>query len=509
MVIRELITRLGYSIDQKKLTEYQEQTKNVSEGMMKIGRRGMMFVTAPLALAAGLMVKSRSDIENIETNLGTLLQSEEKALEMITEINEFSKVTPFKPGNIAPMAETLLGFNIAGEKVVDTLRMLGDASLGNQNRFETLTRVYGKVMSQGKLTGETLEQMINARFNIMIPLAEMTGKTFDELRADMAKGAISAEMFDAAFRRATSAGGQFFEGMKRGSQTTAGLWSTFLGNIEMALANFGKKLEVVTKPVLNWLIEVSAALVEIDGPTQGFLLGLGALVAIIPAAIFGLGNLLFAVNNISVGFTMLSAAAAKANITVGLLVAKIILIPALIIGAMALLYLIIEDIVGFFKGKESITGDLIDAISAFGSHLWDKFKTGIDMGVIYIKEAAGFLFELLTFNFFGLFRRFKRWKDGFFKASDEMEQKSFIGNFNAQSFVPSSADYKMAESLGLLGSGRHLQGMTPVAVGGGGNTGISVSGDIVIQSVNGGNTPELQDDLARQIKNATFERGQK
>ena len=61
--------------------------------------------------------------------------------------------------------------------------------------------------------------MINAGFSPLAVMADKTGKSIGELKEEMSKGAISADMVKQAFIDATSEGGQFF-GMLSGQGDT-------------------------------------------------------------------------------------------------------------------------------------------------------------------------------------------------------------------------------------------------------------------------------------------------
>ena len=73
--------------------------------------------------------------------------------------------TPFEMGDLASASQTLLSFGDDANKVQGHLKMLGDISLGNKEKFNGLALVFGQVQSQGKLMGQDHLQMINAGFN--------------------------------------------------------------------------------------------------------------------------------------------------------------------------------------------------------------------------------------------------------------------------------------------------------------------------------------------------------
>ena len=104
----------------------------------------------------------------------------------------------------------MLGFNIEVEKVPRYLQAIGDVSMGDTQRFNSLTLAFSQMSAAGKLMGQDLNQMINAGFNPLQIMADKTGKSIAALKDEMSKGAISAEMVQQAFIDATSASGKFY-----------------------------------------------------------------------------------------------------------------------------------------------------------------------------------------------------------------------------------------------------------------------------------------------------------
>jgi len=131
----------------------------------------------------------------------------------------------------------MLGFGVAQEKVMWSMKMLGDIALGNGDRLQSLSLAFAQVTATGKLTGQDLLQMVNAGFNPLESIAKKTGQTMTELKDQMSKGAISVQMVEEAMKDATSEGGRFFEGMDKASKTFSGVMSTLRDNVGITLAS--------------------------------------------------------------------------------------------------------------------------------------------------------------------------------------------------------------------------------------------------------------------------------
>ena len=99
----------------------------------------------------------------------------------VEELKELGAKTPFELGDLADATQTLLAFNVSAEESTEILTMLGDISLGNVEKLESLTRAYGKMNASQKVTLEDINMMIDAGFNPLLVVAEQTGETMEEL----------------------------------------------------------------------------------------------------------------------------------------------------------------------------------------------------------------------------------------------------------------------------------------------------------------------------------------
>jgi tape measure domain-containing protein len=152
-------------------------------------------------------------------------------------------------------AQTMLNFGVAEEKVLRYMQQLGDIAAGDRQKFQSLALVFGQVSSAGKLSGQDLLQFINAGFNPLKELQEMTGKSYAELQNAMSKGQISADMVAAAMKRATSEGGKFYQMMDKMSATTGGRISTVIDSIKERTA---KMFEYIAPLIAKFLELVDA-----------------------------------------------------------------------------------------------------------------------------------------------------------------------------------------------------------------------------------------------------------
>lgn len=281
------------------LNTLKNATVSIAQGFAEVGKaaaeaanaiidkmnKAVVGITASAtAVVVGLGkvgLEYNSQMEGYITNFTTLLGSTEAAAKKVQEIKEMAAKTPFGMEDLAQATQTLLSFGIEADKTTPILKALGDVSLGNKEKFQSLALAFGQVSSSGKLTGQDLNQMINAGFNPLNEISKRTGESMEELRDRMSKGAISAKEVEQAFIDATSAGGQFAGGMEAASQTTAGMISTLKDNAKSLV---GQVFEPISNSIKNDLLPAALGYLEqltkafTDGGLQGLIKAVGDVI---------------------------------------------------------------------------------------------------------------------------------------------------------------------------------------------------------------------------------------
>ena len=262
-----LRSKLSNIQKQKGILNTTRQTKQLNKELNKSNTLAKnlkstaigVFGTLGVISAVKGVSKLGLDLEQTRIKFETLLGSSERANAMIANLNTFANKTPFENADLQRNAELLLNFGINGNKILPTLKMLGDVSGGNKEKLNALSLAYAQVQSTGKLMGQDLLQMINAGFNPLQIISEKTGVSIGKLKEQMSKGQISAKLVEDAFALATSKGGRFYGMMSKISQSGWGKLSTFFGNLKTKLAEFSEQYIV---PAINKVIDFGIKLVE-------------------------------------------------------------------------------------------------------------------------------------------------------------------------------------------------------------------------------------------------------
>ncbi|MDR0385398.1 MAG: tape measure protein [Prevotellaceae bacterium] len=205
------------------------------------GSVAAVFTIQKAAEFAKSIVLVRGEIESLAISFETLLGSKEKADALFSQIRSFASNTPMELAPLAKGAQTLLSFNIEAEKVMPILRQIGDISMGNADKFNSLVLAFSQMSSTGKLMGQDLLQMINAGFNPLTIISEKTGKSISQLKDEMSAGAITVDMVADAFASAASEGGQFYGMLEKQSKGINGSISNLKGAIDDMFNDLGTK----------------------------------------------------------------------------------------------------------------------------------------------------------------------------------------------------------------------------------------------------------------------------
>lgn len=187
------------------------------------------------------LVNVRGEIESFQISFDVLLGNKEKAASFFKELKQFAVETPLMLNDLSKGAQLLLGFGVEADRLMPTLKQIGDISMGDAQRFNSLALAFAQMSATGKLMGQDLLQMVNAGFNPLKTMSETTGKSVAQLKDEMSKGAISSEMVAQAFADATAEGGKFNGMLKKQSEGIKGGVSNLMGAIDDAYNDFATK----------------------------------------------------------------------------------------------------------------------------------------------------------------------------------------------------------------------------------------------------------------------------
>ncbi len=203
----------------------------------------------------GASIRAAFDFEKTITDFKVLTGSVDSARDHVEQLREFASSTPLTLDDLTAASKQLLSFGASIDDVIPNLKMLGDISMGDTQKFQGLSLVFSQVMAAGKLMGQDLMQMINQGFNPLTIMAQKSGKSIAQLKEEMSQGRITFDMVREAMVAATSAGGLFANSMQESSKTGHGLVSTLKDKVSDVLRTVGDSFMDLAKTKIGRLIE--------------------------------------------------------------------------------------------------------------------------------------------------------------------------------------------------------------------------------------------------------------
>lgn len=250
----------GANLSKRILHDIGNTAKTESMGMdnafLKVGKTiGGVFALSQIKQFASQVINLRGEIQSLEMSFQTLA-GKTKGDALFKDIRQFAVETPMMMKDLASGAQTMLAFNIEVEKVMPMLKAIGDISMGDAQKFNSLALAFSQMSATGKLMGQDLLQMINAGFNPLAVISEKTGKTIGDLKKEMENGKITVKQVEEAFIAATSEGGKFNGMLANQAQGIKGAQAQLSGAIDDMMNAIGKSTEGVVVSTLHVATEL-------------------------------------------------------------------------------------------------------------------------------------------------------------------------------------------------------------------------------------------------------------
>lgn len=206
-----------------------------------------------------------ANLQKTQQQFGILIGNSQQAASVLSQLREFDIVSPLGLQTLLDASRTLLGFGMSASQVVPVVKMLGDVSMGNQERFAGLALAMGQVSAAGRMTGQDLLQFINAGFNPLQEVAKRTGETLTQVKDRMSEGGVSADEIRQALVDATSAGGRFAGMIEAAGQTVSGRFEMLKGRVESLATSLGESM----LPAASSVVGAMESLVDMVGSFDG------------------------------------------------------------------------------------------------------------------------------------------------------------------------------------------------------------------------------------------------
>lgn len=361
MVVKELITRLGFDLDDAQLKLYQQRLNAVKGGVGSVskGLSGLAklavgaFATAGITALGKSILDTTGEVEQYRVALGRMVGDQIKANKIIENIDwgrETGEIDPntgkklrgaalsdfYGTANSVGGLQGLVTFGMQAEQAEDVLYRLGDVAQGNSEAFKSLALNMGQVYAKGKADGTDLKQFIGQGMDVVGEVSKITGKS----RAEIEKAGVTYEQCAMALKSLTSEGGKYFEMMQAQGNTWPGLVKKFQSMIAGIKEYIGQGVMNNVKSLMQHIYD------DIDGYREKIIE--------IGTAIFN--KFLWVMANIYVAFVELKAKT------------------------------------GMFKGVRSLLDSIVNVLKVFGRVLLVAFMTAVPI----IDKVAGAISKVIN-----------------------------------------------------------------------------------------------------------------
>lgn len=197
-------------------------------------------------------------LEQANISFEVMLGSADKAKKMLADLSKFAQNTPFELQGIRDSAKQLMAMGIPAEKMIQTLKVLGDISAGTGAPLQQIAYAYGQVATAGVATTQDMNQLVNAGIPIWKELGKVVGVTASEVKKMVEWRQITFEQVETALTNMTEKGWQFANLMEAQSKTLTGQWNAF----KDSLGAIWEKIGLAVIPAVKKLIELLNFLAE-------------------------------------------------------------------------------------------------------------------------------------------------------------------------------------------------------------------------------------------------------
>lgn len=244
MIVRELITRLGFSIDDAKLKNYEARAHRATESFSAMSGVFGAVVAGMAAVGIGQIAKISDEWSNMEARIGNTTKSMEEQTAVMDQIYEISNRTRQETtatgdlyaklarnaGDLGATKDDLLSVT----ETVNQALVVGGASTAEAK--STILQL-GQALGSGRLQGDELRSLGENADTLMIEIAKYFNVTKGELKQMGADGKLTSQEVFKAILQGRSAIERQFEKMP----VTIGQAITTVGN------RFGRFLQKINK----------------------------------------------------------------------------------------------------------------------------------------------------------------------------------------------------------------------------------------------------------------------
>ena len=198
-----------------------------------------------------------AEFELQRTSLGAILQNQQKADVLFSQIKSLAIESPVKLMDLTKYVKQVAAYRIEYDKLFDTTKRLTDVSVGLGVSMDRIVLMYGQVRAAGYLRAAELRQATEAG----IPLLELLAEKISQLQNRLVSTAdvmsmiqnrmIDFKMVEQVFEEMTDAGGIFYNMQEKQAETLYGMWAKLGDAASIMYDKLGQD------PFVNWSLRTT------------------------------------------------------------------------------------------------------------------------------------------------------------------------------------------------------------------------------------------------------------
>lgn len=379
MIVRELITKLGFQVDTQKIRNFDEKIgelkkssrglvqnmAGVARGVRNTGLAMTAVASIPIALLGKSMIQSATDAEETESKFKTVFQGIENDATSASEnlVNNFGLSRKASQQLLGDTGDLLSGFNFSREMALDFSKQVNELAVdlasftnfsgGAEGASQALTKaLLGERESIKSLGIAILEKDVKDR----VALNRAKGIRFETERQEKAFATLQL-----AQEQSKNAIGDF----ARTQNSTANRMRTFKARLNDLSVSFGKLLLPAVNKILGVFLKLTKFLDGLSKPMKILILVIGGITFAIGPLLLILGTLGLAITGL---IPLMSAFGTATNVAFAPVWAIIGIVVG-VIAVLGLLALAIEDVWIWMNGGDSVIGKIFGKFEGWGNLL--------------------------------------------------------------------------------------------------------------------------------------------
>jgi tape measure domain-containing protein len=256
----------------------EKQTSGLDRSMQKVGAAFATYFSARALMGFGQeVINVRGQFQQLSIAFETMLGNKDKADKLMAQAIDLAAKTPFTLVDVASNIKQLMAMGIAEEKVMDTMKSLGDVAAGVSVPISRVATNYGQVATMGRLMGRELRDFAMAGIPLTEELAKNLGKTKNEIQEMVTAGQIGFPEVEKAFQTMAGEGGKFYNLMEKQNKSVTGQISNLTDKFQVMLNEIGTSNEGIIYSGISGLGDMVANYQTVIDVLKGLVLTLGAV----------------------------------------------------------------------------------------------------------------------------------------------------------------------------------------------------------------------------------------